>query len=75
MPESEIACLRHQIDLEYEAAERALHGYAIAARHDFINTRMEQVWEHVQEIERVGGREAAKEVLLQLPPIGQQKET
>lgn len=39
---SEVARVLRQIDLEQEAADRALHGFAITARHDFINARMQR---------------------------------
>ena len=39
---SEIARFREQQALEEEAARLALTGYAITARHDFINTRMQR---------------------------------
>ena len=38
---SEVAHAIRQIDLERGAAERALHGFAITARHDFINARVQ----------------------------------
>ena len=44
---SEVACAMRQIDLELEAADRALHGYAITARHDFINARMQRQGEYL----------------------------
>ena len=58
---SEVARLMRLIDLEYEAAERALHGFAVGtARHDFINMRMENVGIcHKQLREMVGDQQAA----------------
>jgi len=38
---SEIARFLEQWDKEAEATQRALKGYAITARHDFINKRMQ----------------------------------
>jgi len=38
---SEIARFLEQWDREVEAAQRALTGYAITARHDFITKRMQ----------------------------------
>jgi hypothetical protein len=38
---SEIARLIQQWDAEAEAIQRALNGYAITARHDFITMRMQ----------------------------------
>ena len=44
---SEVARAMRQIDLEQEAADRALHGFAITARHDFINARMQRQGEYL----------------------------
>lgn len=44
---SEVARVLRQIDLEQEAADRALHGFAITARHDFINARMQRQGEYL----------------------------
>lgn len=63
---SELARLRQQIALEYEAAERALHSPTITAPHAFITQRMERVWEHLQAAERVVGKEGMKQVLADL---------
>ena len=60
---SEIARLRQQIEQEYEAAQRALHSPAIATPHAYITARMERMWEHIQDMERVGGTAAVKEAL------------
>jgi predicted RNase H-like HicB family nuclease len=38
---SEIALFLQRWDEEMEAIQRALHGYAITARHDFISKRMQ----------------------------------
>ena len=63
---SELARLRQQIALEYEAAERALHSPAITAPHAFLTQRMERVWEHLQAAERVVGKEGMQQVLADL---------
>ena len=54
---SEVARLRRRIEEEYEAAERAMHGYAVTARHEFITARMEKIGachEQRSEERRVG---------------------
>lgn len=71
---SEIARLRQQIDLEHEAAERALHSPAITAPHAYITARMEQVWKHIQALERIGGRDAVQGVLFEMPSAKQERE-
>ena len=59
---SEVARLLQQIDREYEAAQRGLSGLRSgAARHDFINARMEQVAVcHEQLSAHVGEEEATR---------------
>ena len=61
MSQSEIARIRQQIELEYEAAERALYGFAITAPHDFITARMERIHDlHVELTQHVGENEATR---------------
>lgn len=44
MSESEVARLMRQIEAEYVAAERGLHGLALGtAQHEFITQRMENM--------------------------------
>ncbi len=56
---SEVARAMRQIDLELEAADRALHGFAITARHDFINTRMQRQGEHLLRLIDAGKHQEA----------------
>ena len=56
---SEVARAMQQIDLELEAAERGLHGYAITARHDFINARMQRQGEYLLRLIDAGKHEEA----------------
>jgi hypothetical protein len=57
--QSEVARLREQIALEYEAAQRGLSGTAITASHQSITTRMERMWDHLQELTQlIGAAEA-----------------
>lgn len=56
---SEVARLRRQIELEYEAAQRALTSPAIIARHDFITQRMENMSRYMSQlVELVGPLQA-----------------
>lgn len=57
---SEVARLMRQIELEQEAAERALHSPAAGtARHDFITQKMERIGEHHQVLKGLVGEEKA----------------
>ena len=63
MPEvhtSEIARFREQQALEEEAARLALSGYAISARHDFINARMQRGGERILRLIEQGKHEEAQ---------------
>ena len=57
--QSEVARLREQITLEYEAAQRGLSGLALTASHQFITARMERMWEHLQELTQLVGADEA----------------
>lgn len=64
--QSAVARLMRQIDMEYEAAERALHGFAAGTvRHDFINARMENAGMCYQELRQMVGDQQAGTLLLQ----------
>jgi hypothetical protein len=67
MATSEVARLREQYELEYQAGKRALKDPAIVAPHVFITHRMEQMWEQVQHLEQAVGREEAKRIVFSLP--------
>ena len=60
---SEVARLRQQYELEYQAGRRALHDPAIVASHPFIERRMELMWEQMQRLEQAVGRDAAKRIV------------
>ena len=57
---SEVARLLRQIELEYQAAQRALTGPALgAAQHAFITARSEHIAQyHEQLVGQVGEQEA-----------------
>ena len=59
---SEVARIRRQIELEYEAAQRGLYGFAAGAgKHQFITAKMENMGRcHEALIKLVGEQEAAK---------------
>jgi hypothetical protein len=60
---SEVARLRRQIELEYEAAQRALTAPAITARHDFITQRMENMSRCVGKLVELVGPQQAGAIL------------
>ncbi|HLQ28612.1 MAG TPA: hypothetical protein VK140_05175 [Ktedonobacteraceae bacterium] len=62
---SEVARLLEQIELEYQAAQRALTGLAIVSRHAFITARMENMEAHHQALEQLVGEEEAIKLLLE----------
>lgn len=65
MEESEVARIRRQIELEYEAARRGLEDYAIASRHQFISARMQRVSQYHQELVTLVGDQKATEIVLE----------
>jgi len=69
---SEVAHLMRQIELEYEAAQRGLYGFAAGVgKHQFITARMENIGRyHEQMIELVGEQEAVKALAQALEQAG-----
>jgi hypothetical protein len=57
--QSEVACLMQEIELAYEAAQLALTGLAITARHDFINARQEHIALCHEDLKKLVGEEQA----------------
>jgi hypothetical protein len=60
---SEVARVMRQIDQEREAAERGMHGFAITARHDFINARMQRGGEYILQLIEAGRHEEAQALM------------
>jgi hypothetical protein len=60
---SEIARFREQQVLEEEAARLALSGFALTARHDFINARMQRGGERILQLIEEGKHEEAQALL------------
>lgn len=59
MAVSEVAQIRKQIELEYEAAKRWSKDYAIVSRHLFISARLSRIAEyHTLLVDLVGDQEA-----------------
>ena len=64
MSKSEIARLRTQIALEYEAGRQALQGLTCGmARHDFITRKLERIEECHQRLAQLVGEEQALVIL------------
>lgn len=56
---SEVARLREQIALEYEAAQRGLTGLAATARHQFITKRQENIGACFEKLSKIMPSEEA----------------
>jgi hypothetical protein len=56
---SEIACLLQQIELEEEAAQRGLYGFAVVASHEIITARMERGAERILQLITEGKHDEA----------------
>jgi hypothetical protein len=73
-PNSEVARLLQRITEEYEAAERAMNGFAVTSQHEFITARMEQMGLcHLQLQGLVGEMEATQMVADTLARAGTEK--
>ena len=57
---SEVARLRHQIELECAAMQQALTGFALTAQHEIIQRKYEALAQYHEQLEQlVGEKEAA----------------
>jgi hypothetical protein len=60
MATSEVAELRRRIELEIEAMQRGMNGFAVgAARHEFIRRRMDRVDTYRTELVNKVGEDTA----------------
>lgn len=67
MSYSEVARLREQVELEYEAMMRGLHGFAEgSAIHEFISARMARVESYHGELAKKVGESEATEIICDL---------
>lgn len=62
-PNSEVAQLLQRISEEYEAAERAMTGFAETAKHEFITARMEQIGVCHQQLQGLVGELEATQMV------------
>ncbi len=60
--QSDVACLRRQIELECEALNRALSGYAIMAKHEIIAYRHKTLTLYQVQLSRLVGQKMALEI-------------
>ncbi len=63
---STVAQLRKQIEAEYIAAQRGLEGLAMAARHQFITAKMENMDRYHQQLVGLVGEERAIQMVAQV---------
>jgi hypothetical protein len=56
---SEVARIRELIASEYESAELAIKGLAVAARHDFIAKRQQNIQGYVEDLAMIVGESEA----------------
>ena len=67
MRSSEVAHLREQVELEYEAMMRGLSGFAEgSAMHEFISARMARVENYHHELTKEVGEVEATQIICEL---------
>ena len=67
MNQSEVARLREQIELQLQAMQQGLRGFAAGnARHAFIQARMQRIGEYQDDLTRQIGEQEADQVLWSL---------
>jgi hypothetical protein len=63
---SEVARLMRQIELEYEAAQRGMYGFAAGTgKHEFINARVENIGRYHEKLKTLVGEQEATKALAQ----------
>jgi hypothetical protein len=63
---SEVARIMRQIEMEYEAAQHGLYGFAAGtAKHEFITARMENIGHYHEQLKTLVGEEQAVVALAQ----------
>jgi len=61
---SEVARLKRQIEMECEAMKLAMTGFRMAASHDIINHRYDQLGVHYERLGELIGEQAAFQVVM-----------
>jgi hypothetical protein len=59
MSGSEVAQLLWQIEMETQAAQLAMNGYAAVAKHQFINHRYDAIGKYHEELQAIVGKQQA----------------
>lgn len=68
--QSEVARIKEQIALEYEAATRIFTQPGITTRHDFIEHRQEKLGDYFQELTQLMSPEEAMRIFMQIEKRG-----
>lgn len=58
--QSEIGAVLRQIEHEYQAAQTALHSYAVTSPHAFITARLERMGRLHEHLEQIVGADAIR---------------
>jgi hypothetical protein len=66
MAESEITRLRRLVELECEAMERGLNGYAITAKHEIIAHRYDRIDAYRQQLEQLTDKKQASKIIAEI---------
>lgn len=67
MNQSEVARVREEIELQLEAMQRGLYGYASGtARHAFIRARMDRIGEYQHTLTNYMGEKDAEQLVCSL---------
>ena len=67
MHKSEVARIREEIELQLEAMQRGMHGFASgSARHSFIRARMDRIGECHHKLTDIIGEQDADELVSSL---------
>jgi uncharacterized coiled-coil protein SlyX len=66
MGESEIARLRHLIELECRSMEQGLTGYAITARHDIIARKYNRLDTYRKQLEQLTDKTQATKIITEI---------
>jgi hypothetical protein len=69
MTKSEVARLREQIALEYEAANRVFTDFTPTARHEYITKREENIASYYEELKKHVSPEEAIGILVEAEHI------
>jgi hypothetical protein len=64
MAESEVARLIRQIELETQAAQLAMNGFAAVAKHEFITHRYNAIGQYQRELEGLVGEQQATDLMV-----------